>query len=284
MTSRARLNLVLLVIVVGLAIIISLAPENDVGPNLEPLSHEDARAISRIRLELATGETIELRRSGDEWRLIEPMKIAANAFRVDTLLTVLGAPVHTSIDAPAESLSRYGLAPPRARLELDNLEILFGDTEPIHGRRYLLYDGRVALVDDAYFSYLASSAANYVDLTVLGPNAKPRRIELPDRSLYRDGDSWRAGGAVSDIGADEIARVVQAWRNARATAVRPYDPSLNWSYSIRVELAEEEISFDVAPTEYEFILGRRDLGIQYHLTKGAGARLLGVEPAQGDGS
>ena len=35
----------------------------------------------------------------------------------------------------------------------------------------------------------------------------------------------------------------------------------------------------VARTEYEVILGRRDLGIQYHLTKGTGAELLDVAPA-----
>ena len=37
--------------------------------------------------------------------------------------------------------------------------------------------------------------------------------------------------------------------------------------------------FDLAHTAFELILGRADLGIQYHMTKGAGAGLLGIAPA-----
>ena len=280
MTARARLNLILVVIVAGLAAFIALAPENDTPDALERLSSETSRSVSHVRLHLGTGETIELRRSNGEWRLVEPIHAAANAFRVDTLLTVLGAPVHTRIDAPPEALPRYGLEPPRARLELDDLEILFGDTEPIHGRRYLLYDGRVALVDDAYFSHLASSAANYVDPALLGPKADPIRIELPDRSLYRDGDTWRQETMNSASGGD-IEPLVEAWRRAQATAVRPFEPSLAWSDSIRIELPDGHLSFDLARTEYEVILGRRDLGVQYHLTKAGGARLLGEASQDG---
>lgn len=283
MTARARLNLVLGVIVAALVTFIALAPENEAPVELERLSSEDSRGVSHVRLHLDSGATIELRRTDEGWRLTEPIRAAANAFRVDTLLTVLGAPVHTLIDAPPETLSRYGLEPPRARLELDQVEILFGDTEPIHGRRYLLYDGRVALVDDAYFSHLASSAANYVDPALLGTNAVAKRIELPRMTLYRDGnghgdgdgdgDGWRRETPGSDGG--DIEHVVEAWRSAQATAVRPYEPSLEWNDSIRIELEEGPLTFDLARTEYEIILGRRDLGIQYHMTKGAGARLLG---------
>ena len=275
MTARGRLNLILVVIVVGLAAFIALAPENDTPAELDRLSSEDSRGVSHVRLHLGTGTTIELRRSQDGWRLVEPIQAAANAFRVDTLLTVLGAPVYTRIDAPREALSRYGLEPPRARLELDDVEILFGDTEPIHGRRYLLYNGGVALVDDAYFSHLASSAANYVDPVLLGAHVNPVRIELPGRSLHRDGDTWRQETTGSASGGEDIEKVVAAWRGAQATAVRPYESSLDWRDTIRIELAEGDLTFDLARTEYEVILGRRDLGVQYHLTKAAGARLLG---------
>ena len=277
MTRRARLNLLLVLIVAGLAAIIALAPQLDAPVEVERLSSESARAVSRIRLHTGTGGSIELRRANGGWRLVEPLRAAANGFRVNTLLTVLGAPVHTRIDAPRESLGRYGLDPPRARLELDDLEILFGDTEPIHGRRYLLYDGRVALVDDAYFSHLASSAANYVDPALLDRDAQPSRIDLPGRSLIRDGDAWRQEPADSDAAGGDVEGLAQAWRGAEATAVRPYEPALDWRGTVRVELPGGEVTFDIARTEYEVVLGRRDLGIQYHLTKGTGARLLGVE-------
>jgi len=279
MTGRARVNFALLAIVAGLAALIAFAPENDAPVELDKLSTENARDVSRIRLVLDTGDVIELRRSSDQWRLVAPIRAPANASRVSSLLTVLAAPVHMRIDAPPDSLSRYGLEPPRARLELDAVEILFGDTEPIHGRRYLHDDGRVALVNDAYFSHLASSAANYVDPVLLGPDAHPRRIDMPGRKLYLDGDVWRQEAADSRAGGD-IEQLVQAWRGAQVSAVRPFEPSLDWRDSIRIELPDGDLTFDLARTKYEIILGRRDLGIQYHLTKSTGARLLGVEPAK----
>ena len=121
---------------------------------LEPLSDENPRTVSRIHLELSAAGTIELRRTNGTWDLVEPMHISANDFRVNALLRVLEAPVHARIDTDGQQLGRFGLAPAQARILLDDKEVLFGDTEPIHGRRYLLYDGKVVLVDDAFFSHI----------------------------------------------------------------------------------------------------------------------------------
>ena len=259
MRSRTLINVALLALAAGLAIVIVLVPgEGGRGIDLEPLSDTDPRAVSRVRLETDAGGTIALQRSEDGWGLAEPIAIAANDFRIDTLLGVLKAPVHARFDADAGQLDRFGLAAPRARIQLDQDEILFGNTEPIHGRRYLLYDGRVALIDDAFFSHLSSSAANYVHPSPLGRDPNPRSIRLSKE---------RGAG-------DEAAELVDGWRNAQATAVRPFEPSLEWSDEIVVENAGGELRFDVARTRYEVILGRRDLGIQYHLTKSAGERLL----------
>lgn len=271
--------MLLLVVAVGLAITIAFAPDEDVALDLEPLSSENPRAISRIRLETGNGEAIVLRRTEGAWNMLEPIAIAANDYRVNSLLGVLQAPVRLRIDAGEEGLGRYGLAPPRARVLLDSREILFGDTESIHGRRYLLYGERVVLVDDAYFSHLSSSAANYVLPAVLGRHPDLESIRLPRLRLYRDGGMWRhepAGALASEAQAERLAG---AWRTAQATAVRPFDAGLPWRDGIVVENGGEELRFQVARTEYEVILGRRDLGIQYHLTRGAGAELLGPTPA-----
>jgi Domain of unknown function (DUF4340) len=280
---RTLTIVVLLLVVAGLAVFIALTPDKQARLELEPLGNESPRAVSRIRLKLGEGATMELRRSDGVWQLVEPMRIAANNFRVQGLLRVLEAPVHARIDAAPQQLARFGLAPARARMLLDETEILFGDTEPLYGRRYLLYDGKVALVDDAYFSHLSSSPANYVNLALLGRDPQPRNIVLPGFRVYRDAGNWRQDSDDGKVAAESITRLVDAWRHARATAVRPYQPSLDWSDVVRVELADGDRRFDLARTEYELILGRPDLGIQYHLTKGTGARLLGFTPPDKSG-
>ncbi|GMQ76985.1 MAG: hypothetical protein BMS9Abin01_2290 [Gammaproteobacteria bacterium] len=281
MKRRTLTIVVLLLVVAGLAVFIALTPDKQARLALEPLGSESPRAVSRIRLKLGEGATMELRRTDGVWQLVEPIRIAANNFRVQGLLRVLEAPVHARIDAAPQQLARFGLAPARARLLLDETEILFGDTEPLYGRRYLLYDGKVALVDDAYFSHLSSSAANYVNLALLGRDPQPRNIVLPDFRVYRDAGNWRLDSDHGKVAAESITRLVDTWRHAQATAVRPYQPSLDWNDVIRVELADGDRRFDLARTEYELILGRPDLGIQYHLTKGTGARLLGFASPDG---
>jgi hypothetical protein len=277
--KRTLSNIVLLLVAASLAIYIATAPDKVEHLDLKPLSNENPRSVSRIRLELGANRTIELRRADGSWRLVEPMGIAANDFRINTLLRVLEAPVHARIDASAQDLARFGLVSPQARILLDDKEILFGDTEPIRGRRYLLYDGKVALIDDAYFSHLNSSAANYVDPALLGDDPSLRSIALPDRRIYRINDNRHLDSGEDNASADSITQLANTWRQAQATAVRPYERSLPWDGAIEVELADRKMRFDVARTKYELILGRPELGIQYHVTKGAGARLLGIEAA-----
>lgn len=277
MKKRTLTNIVLLLVAAGLATVIATAPEKAERPHLEPLTHENPRSVSHVRLELGEAGAIELRRTESGWRLVDPIRIAANDFRVNALLRVLEAPVHARIDVSAQELGRFGLARPRARVLLDGAEILFGDIEPINGRRYLLFAGKVALVDDRYFSHLSSSAANYVDPALLGSDPRLRSITLPGIRLYRDAGNWRVDPDDGRMSADDITRLVDAWRHAQATAVRPLEPSLPWSGEVLVELADGSVRFNVARTEYEVILGRADLAVQYHLTKGNGARLLGSE-------
>ena len=281
MRRRTLSNIVLLVIAAGLATFIAIAPERAERERvvLEPLSDENPRTVSRIHLELSAAGTIELRRTDGTWDLVEPMHISANDFRVNTLLRVLEAPMHARIDTAGQQLGRFGLAPAQARIRLDDKEILFGGTEPIHGRRYLLYDGRIALVDDRYFSHLSSSAANYVNPALLGRDPRLQSILLPGIRVYRQADKWRMDADGESASDDAIARLADTWRYARATAVRPYKQALDWSDVIVVELADGDIRFDLAHTAFELILGRADVGIQYHMTKGAGARLLRIEPA-----
>jgi len=281
--ERTLINIVLLLVVAGLTVFIVFAPKKETRLDLSPLSNENPRAISHIRLESSAGGTIGLRRTDGAWLLIDPMRIAANDFRVNSLVRVLQAPVHARIDAGPEQLARFGLSPPRARILLDEKEILFGDTDPIHGRRYLLYDGKIALVDDAYFSHLSSSAANYVNLALLGRDPSPQNFLLPDIHVYRDAGNWRLDSDDGKVNTDSVSRLVDSWRHAQATAVRPYEQSLDWNDVIRIELTDRDVRFDLARTEYELILGRPELGIQYHLTKRTGARLLGFTPPDKSG-
>jgi len=273
---RTLSNIVLLVVAASLTIFIVTRPDKVARPELEPLSHENPRSISHIRLELAAGSVIEVRRMDGAWHLIEPVRIAANDFRINGLLRVLNAPVHARIDAGTQQLKRFGLATPQARALFDGKKVLFGDTDAIHGRRYVLFDGKIALVDDNFFSHLSASAANYVNPALLGRDPILQEIVLPGIRVYRQTGDWHLESSGANASAESIERLINTWTHAQATAVRPYESSLDWNDVIRVELADGPIQFDLARTKYELILGRPDMGIQYHVTKGTGERLLSL--------
>ena len=105
MKRRTFSNIVLLVVAAGLGIFIVTRPDQEERLVLEPLSHENPRSVSHIRLELAAGSPIELRRVDGAWLLVEPVRIAANDFRIDGLLRVLNAPVHARIDTDTRELN-----------------------------------------------------------------------------------------------------------------------------------------------------------------------------------
>jgi hypothetical protein len=271
---RTLLNAVLAAIVVGLAVVIVLVPEDEPGPELETLTGLDPGGISRVRLERADGDAISIHRTDDGWSLGSPLEIAANDFRVMALVGVVAAPVHGRFRLGDAELVRFGLSPPRARLLLDDREILFGDTESLHGRRYLKHGGQVYLVDDAYFSHLSARAANYVHPAPLGPRAELNELRIPGLHLFRRSDRWQVEPPTALTSADQVVTLVDFWRNAQATSVRPYDEKLPWLEAVEARLADETLRFGLARTEFELILGRPDLGIQYHLTKSSGEKLL----------
>ena len=62
MKKRTLTNIALLLVAAGLAAFIASLPEGENPSPLEPLSHENPRAVSHLRLELGEDRIIELRR------------------------------------------------------------------------------------------------------------------------------------------------------------------------------------------------------------------------------
>ena len=191
MSRRTLLNLVLLLIVAGLALFIALAPREVAESTRAPLTSLDATGISRIVIEPADAERIEIVRSEHGWRLVHPLDAPANEFRVLALLALLGAPVHARFEAENHELARYGLAPPRVRVRLDDTRLDLGDTEALDGRRYVARGSEVALVDDVHLRHLDARPASFVSPAPLGPEPVIVEIRLPQLRVRHEAGRWR---------------------------------------------------------------------------------------------
>jgi hypothetical protein len=283
MRTRLLLNFLLLALAVGLALVLVLEPGKEEPAPPPTLSALSPAAITAVRIEARDQEALEVRREEGHWRLLTPLQLPANPFRMSALTDLAQIRSEGRFSVAGHDLQEFGLADPSAKLYLDGKEFAFGNTEPLHGRRYVLVDGMIHLISDRLY-LLTEPAADFVHLALLGSDAEPVAFVLPEFKVTRQNGQW----LVTPEGPtpQTVENLVRAWRDAQAITVKPYQEDLSSTHSISVYLQgspEKPISFQVVREEYELIFQRPDLGIQYHLLKSLGERLLTLEtPSPGE--
>lgn len=287
MNNRLLLNLGLLALVAALALVAYFQPgvkKPPVPPKLMDLAVAD---IDRIRIEDRDGKTITLARAGEHWRLVEPVGLPANAFRIESLLRLAGEPSQGRLDAKELELSEFGLDAPRIRLHLNDRELTFGTTEPLAGRRYVRVGDTVHLVTDRYFHLLTGGFTEFADRRLVPAGSRVAELATPDWRLTRAAEGkWTLNPERPGLSADTLNMLVDAWRNAQAIWIQPYEKAeARGQVMVRLEGEEKSLQFDILSREPEFILARPEMGLQYHLAEDAARGLLEieeppVEPAQ----
>ena len=191
-------------------------------------------------------------------------------------MRLLNAESHTRFAAVPQELGKYGLDEPSPRVILDGTEVVFGDTDPLKNRRYVLVDGTVHLINDTFYQHVTSSQTAYVDKILLPGNPAIAALTLPDLSLTKGEDgAWRAKPEAAS--ADALTGLVEEWRHAQALEVEPYAGAA-FQDTIRIALENgDQIDFAVVERTPDLVLARRDWGIQYRLSSQTARRLL--EPA-----
>ncbi len=277
--ARALVNLALLSLVLGLVLFIWLDPWRKPSPVREKLSAIDPTQIRSLRIEGSKRSTIELIRNNSVWRLVAPLSLPANEYRVAALLGLASATVHDRFPAQGNDLREFGLQPPKAKVLLAEHEFRFGDTEPLNGWRYVEYGADVHLITDVYFHHLLATAPAFVDPGPIGDYARPVGFSLSGVELRLQKGRWRSNPPEDSSGSDDGERLANAWSSARAASVKGFDSGLDWEQTVLVELEgeNEPLGFRVALLEHELVLGRPEWKVQYHFPKQAGLRLLALK-------
>ncbi len=273
MASRSLLNLVLVVVVAGLVLLAFYEPGIEVPPEPQPLTSMARESVTRLAVERANQPKVKMEKRGGRWRVTEPFALPANAYRVGALLEILKTPSHGQLTV--SDLERFSLAPPKAALSLNETRLDFGGTEPLSARRYVRQGDTVHLITDRFFYHLMARATDFVDYQLLGPEASPVEITLPDRRLALEDGRWTLTPDDPQVGADDLTRLVDAWRSAQAIDVKPVETREDGeAVSVRLRDQKEPIRFLVTPGEDEAIFARPGAGVQYHLPKASADALL----------
>ncbi len=275
MNQRTLLNLGLLVLLAGLALIAWYRPGQPPPTVAAKLNLFDAKAIARIDVLRAGKDTVSLVKAGDEWRMMAPLQAPADRFLVDTLLGMTKATSYAQFDAGSVQRGDFRLDAPPLTVRFDDVEIAFGDTETLSGHRYVMAGKTIYLVDDAVFHRLTGGAHTFVSRLLLPPDSRIESLALPGHAIARGADGrWVVTPEQPGISSDDVVALVDEWSHAQAIRISLADSvATDRSVTVRLKGETSPWRFGLLRHESEWLLVRPDLGIQYHFTENQYARL-----------
>jgi hypothetical protein len=263
MQSRALLNIALFLLVVLLAVYMyDTDQQQQSSSKNEQLTQLPADEVTRISIR-HNQRHIELSREDGKWRMLQPIKVAADSFRIDTLLNMLNTVSHAAYSATDIELGKYELSEASTSISFNDVSIDFGIVNPINNYRYVRINNTVHLIDDHFYPLLSSQTGTLVARELIASDAVIEKLVLPEQTLYRDDDNfWHSS---NDINPDAITETLYHWQNSQAFGVHNYMQRDSLA-EISVFLAGENqpVRFYVTDTEPWLILARPELDIEYH--------------------
>ena len=266
--QRQTLNIALAVAALGLgaAVVIGQKKE-DQGPPLTPIT---AATLDHVTLEHPGETTVELERKDGRWKITKPVVTDADPFEVNAFIDLAKLEVKNSLETSAVSLKELGLEPAAYTVTLNGQKLLFGAQEPIQSRRYILTNGKVALVDDPPAEALDANYSDLVSRALLPLGSEIQSIALPDLSIAKspDGKSWALTPDNADASSDSRQKLIDAWKNAKAmwNASLPKEDVKGDLVSVTLKDGST-LKFVVTQRDPQFVMARPDLGVSYTLSK-----------------
>jgi hypothetical protein len=151
MKTRTTLILVILALVIGGVVALDYfkgTPTEQAETRRKRVFHFEAKDVSSLKIEL-TNRVFELEKSGEEWRIEQPLRARASASAVNSILDELEFADRTRTLTEQElrgmSLAEFGLATPRVRATLRTktgpIQFVVGNDTPTKDALYIQLQG-----------------------------------------------------------------------------------------------------------------------------------------------
>lgn len=285
MNSHRLLNIALAVIVAILIILVVLEPGTEKQQFKKLAGDLNPENIDKLILERHGKLIVSLAKQQHGWEMLQPYKLHANDVQINALINIVNQNSYTQINKQQHELEKFGLTKPYARLQLNNKTFIFGGTDPLNFRRYVLVDDTIHLINDTMFQQLTLDAVKYVSFTLIPDNTKITRLVLPEITLIKNPETggWKLTPDNSTLSQDKLNSIIEEWRIARAIEISPWASSNNATLDsdtpIEIDLDlnldnNEHLQYLLIKDEQDLILGRKDMGIKYRLPGNMRNRLL----------
>ncbi|VAW55005.1 hypothetical protein MNBD_GAMMA06-1379 [hydrothermal vent metagenome] len=262
MHKKNILNLTLFVFALSLVSIIYFSEEKNT--ELEKLSTINKTDITSITIQHNEISTKIIKQKNNHWQITQPVKIPANDFRINSILKLINAPVHSKYLLSEVNLSDIGLSNPTTSIQLNEKKFIFGIINTATNLRYVQLDEFVYTIEDVYFPLLSSHFGTLVSLNLLPENSNIEKLILSNQTISKnEKDLWRSNITIS---ADNINKTIAHWQQDQAFGVHEYlERKQLGEVFIFLKDQPQAISYLIADTDPWLILARPEIGLEYHL-------------------
>ncbi len=285
MKSRWIMNLVLLLLVGGIATFLYLRPKPvDQSATTYTVSTLDPRSFSHVTVSQPGKAPLLLEKRQDRWFITQPVQGRADLATVGRVLSIVGAT--TKEKFPANDLARFGLDNPSLKVMLDNEEFSFGMYHPVTGEQFVAYKDAVYVLPTVYSEGATTQPLEFFDKRLLDDEEQqivgfdfskleqwePTSLTL---DMQKDG-KWKVAPEKGKYSQDEINEwYANNWQNVTAKSVEPYKSDRQPHPYVILKLKNgKTLRIDKIQESPELLLAREDLQLLYHLPQDAGFTML----------
>lgn len=284
MKKRWLINLILLLVVAGIAAFLYLRPQQeeqtDKSHELSSLKLAD---FSDLRIEFPAKAPVIFEKRDGYWYMQQPYAARADQGLVQRILSIVAATSKEKF--PADNLAQFGLDNPKLKVKMGDEEFLFGTYNPVSNEQYVAYKNAVYMVDPTYSESAAIQPIELVSKHPFKPGEKIAGFDLSRLEQWEDirlnvdmeNGNWKVSAADAKPDAQRMNEWLEEyWKKAAATSVEPYTPDRNTTYpSLEVKLeGDGKVHFDKMQESPELLLGRPDEGMLYHFPQDVGFTML----------
>ncbi|MDP8568784.1 DUF4340 domain-containing protein [Methylophilus aquaticus] len=290
MKKRWLVNLLMLLLVVGIATFLHLKPQHEAVSNMVEISTLKMGGFDAVKAEFPTKAPTIFEKHNGYWVMRKPYAARADQLSVQRVLSIIAATTATKL--PLKDAAKYGLDQPSLKLTLSGSQgthvFSFGTFNPVTEEQYVGYQNQVFLLSGQYGEAAATQAIEMVDKV---PLASAERKQLAGFDLAHL-EQWEENALKVQLGNDgkwtandPKAKPTQnemnewmdfSWVQAQAKSVEFYTPDRKQTYpSFEVLLRDgKKVHFDKMQESPEYLLARPDEGIIYHFANDAGFTMV----------
>jgi len=232
-------------------------------------------------LEIQTADALlTLQRDAGDWLLESPIRWPADNINIERLLSIVNSDADSRLPTDEINLAILGLQFPKAMLRLNDTQLLFGATNNIGERRYVMIDSTVFLLADVHLPFFVQGLTSIVDRRLLPRRYSISRLKLPGLEISRDvNDSWQVENVDGGFEQDQIDRLVANWQDLEAAKINLFDTGAIPRQKLEIALQDgSKFEFFLMSIEPEVVIAHPQIGLQYHFRADLYNQLIVLRP------